>query len=149
MKSIYIVLLMLITLSPIVAKSDSGYWRVEGSVVNIDSNALGTSQCELPGLQLRFHSRWSNGSGCIVGFSGECPWGPSWGEDSTNSNGEFSETSYFFADNSLMRDIRIQYQSFGNWNTLDIVSSISGATPHQRSGNVSIYDLGCDRNHQF
>ena len=96
----------------------------------------------MEGLRLRFHSRWSNGSGCIVGFTGECPWGAGWGEDTTDSQGGFGETSYWFLDNSLQRDIRIQYNHMGSWNELAVISNISGATPHQRNGNVSIFNLG-------
>ena len=127
-----------------VAWADAGYWRVSGQVINTRTNALGTQTCPKAGLNLRVKSRWANGQGCIVGLSGECPWGPSWGTSVTDSNGRFSEKSHHFADISKQRDILIQYREAvgGQWRTLKVISNISGATPHSKSGNVSNYALG-------
>ncbi len=127
-----------------VAWADAGYWRVSGQVINTRTSPLGTQTCPKAGLSLRVKSRWANGQGCIVGLSGECPWGSSWGTTVTDSNGRFSQKSYHFPDTSRMRDILIQYRESvgGQWRTLIVISNISGATPHSKSGNVSNYALG-------
>ena len=60
-------------------------------------SALGSSSCSMSNVKLRFKSRWTGGTG--VGFTGPLtpfPWGPSWGEVTTDSNGRFTKTSYFF-----------------------------------------------------
>ena len=56
--------------------ADGGYWRVTGRVDNLDTDAFGTTRCEMENLRLRLRSRWASGEGCVVGFTGECPWGP-------------------------------------------------------------------------
>ena len=127
---------------PVATFADGGYWRVTGRVENIDSNALNTTRCEMANLRLRLRSRWANGEGCIVGFVGECPWGPSWGETTTNSSGNFSKTSYHFADRVRKRDLLIEFRKLGTWYQLAIISDISGATPHQGSGNTWTFQLG-------
>ena len=127
---------------PTTLLADGGYWRLRGSVENIDSNALNTTRCDMPGLHLRFRSRWANGEGCIVGFVGECPWGASWGETTIDGSGDFSKTSHFFADRVRKRDILIEFSKLGSWYQLAIISDISGATPHQGSGNTWTFQLG-------
>ena len=134
--------LLFLAAMPTSVLADGGYWRLRGSVENIDSNALNTTRCEMPGLHLRFRSRWANGEGCIVGFSGECPWGPTWGEATTDSSGDFSKTSNFFADRVRKRDILIEFSKLGSWYQLAIISDFSGATPHQGSGNTWTFQLG-------
>ena len=133
--------LFIVAAMPTPLLADGGYWRLRGSVENIDTE-ISTTRCEMPGLHLRFRSRWANGEGCIVGFSGECPWGPTWGESITDGSGDFSKTSYFFADRVRKRDILIEFRKLGTWYQLAVISDISGATPHQGSGNTWTFQLG-------
>jgi hypothetical protein len=137
----FLLLFVLIGL-PVATFADGGYWRVTGRVENIDSNALNTTRCEMANLRLRLRSRWANGEGCIVGFVGECPWGPSWGETTTDGRGRFSKTSHYFADRVRKRDILIEFSSLGTWYQLAIISDVSGQTPHQGSGNTWTFLFG-------
>ena len=99
-----------------------GYWRIQGQLANVDESPLGVRKCEMANVRLRFRSRWSDGQGCIVGFSGECPWGLSWGQAVTDANGRFSETSPFFIDLGRKRDLLIEHRALGgDWKTLAIV----------------------------
>ena len=120
-----------------------GYWRIQGQLANVDESPLGVRKCEMANVRLRFRSRWSDGQGCIVGFSGECPWGLSWGQAVTDANGRFSETSPFFIDLGRKRDLLIEHRALGgDWKTLAIVSNLSSGSPHQENGNVWRFDLG-------
>ena len=139
-----LIVVSILVLTSGMAWADAGYWRVSGTVINTRNTPFGMQSCPKAGLKLRFKSRWANGQGCAVGFNGECPWGSSWGTDTTDSQGRFSEKSYHFANTSKMRDILIQYRDYQNnsWRTLKVIHSISGATPHTKSGNVSNFNLG-------
>ena len=132
-----------------VASADGGFWRVTGELINKDN--VGTdfeTSCPIANVKLRFKSRWLGGTG--VGLNGPVtpfPWGRSWGEATTNSNGQFSEISYFFLDAVRGRDILIEAWVLGNdfrykWQTVTIVRNVNGANPNQQSGNSRTFDLG-------
>jgi hypothetical protein len=141
---ICLLLLVLLCLNFTDAWADPHKWRVSGTVINRQTDAFGTRSCPKEGLRLRFKSRWSNGQGCAVGFSGECPWGASWGASTTNAQGRFSEDSYRFTNMSRSRDILIQYRDVMNntWRQLTIINNISGGTPHSSSGHSWSFNLG-------
>jgi hypothetical protein len=133
---------LLLVLSPN-AYSAGGYWAIQGQLLNVDESAIRITKCDQANVRLRFRSRWSDGQGCIVGFSGECPWGPSWGQAVTDANGRFSETSPFFIDLGRKRDILIEYQALGgDWKSIAIRSNLSSASPHQEHENVWRFNLG-------
>jgi hypothetical protein len=115
---------------------------MRGKVENVESDAFGVRRCEKPSLQLRFRSRWANGQGCAVGFAGECPWGPSWGETATDSEGRFSKLSLYFADKGRRRDVLIEFKRLGLWSTLTVLEDFYGGTPHQTQGNTWVFDVG-------
>jgi hypothetical protein len=148
---IIFVLAALICLAYSAAWADAGYWRVSGTIINTDNQGITPRTCPKEGLRLRFKSRWAGGQGCVVGFSGECPWGPSWGEDVTDAQGRFSEASYRFANVSKRRDILIEYRDvMGNtWRQLTIVSNLSGSTPHTVNGSTHHYNLGVINTSRF
>jgi len=132
-----------------VSSADGGFWKVTGDLVNKDDAGSSFERsCPMANVKLRFKCRWLGGTG--VGFNGPvnpAPWGPSWGEATTNGNGRFSETSYFFPDAGRGRDILIEAwvrdSNFQHqWTTVTIVRGISGSTPHQRSENIHTFDLG-------
>ena len=71
-------------------------WVVHGSIQNaVPSQPFG-------GTDVRVHSRWS--SGCI----GTCPWGPWWGTDTTNAQGEFVVQSPNWPHTECHRDRDVQ-----------------------------------------
>ena len=132
-----------------VASADGGFWRVTGELINKDNAGTGfETSCPMANVKLRFKSRWLGGTG--VGFAGPVtpfPWGISWGEATTNSNGRFSETSYFFPDAVRGRDVLIEAWVLGTdfrytWKTVTIVRNLSGASPTQQSGNIRTFNLG-------
>lgn len=132
-----------------VSFAEGGFWRVTGDLVNNDNAGTGfETSCPMANVKLRFKSRWLGGTG--VGLNGPVtpfPWGRSWGEATTNSNGQFSETSYFFPDAVRGRDILIEAWVMGNdfrykWQTVTIVRNLSGASSNQQSGNIRTFDLG-------
>lgn len=129
--------------------AQGGFWRVRGTLVNRDRAEFGTIEktCNVENVQVRFRSRWTGGT--ATGLNGAVtpfPWGPSWGQSTTDSNGRFSETSYFFANATRSRDILIEARVIENfndqWRTVTIIRGISGSTPHNVSGNIHTYDLG-------
>jgi hypothetical protein len=133
-----------------VSFADGGFWKVTGDLVNNDNVGTGFAErsCPMENVKLRFKSRWLGGTG--NGFTGPVtpfPWGRSWGESTTDRNGRFSETSYFFPNASRGRDILIEAWVLGSnfqykWTEVTIVRQISGGTPHQQSGNIHTFDLG-------
>jgi len=129
--------------------ADGGFWRVTGDLVNKDNAGTGfETSCPMANVKLRFKSRWLGGTG--VGFTGPVtpfPWGISWGEATTNSNGQFSETSYFFPNAVRGRDVLVEAWVLGTdfrytWKTVTIVRNLSGASPTQQSGNIRTFNLG-------
>ena len=133
-----------------VSSADGGFWRVTGNLVNWNDSGTGFNgpSCPMANITLRFKSRWLGGTG--VGLNGPVtpfPWGPSWGTATTDSNGWFSETSYFFADSSRGRDILVEARVRGDnaqyeWKPVTIVSGISVSTPHEVTGNIHTFNLG-------
>ena len=133
-----------------VSWAESGFWRVTGNLVNRTNSvtAFNGSPCPMANVSLRFKSRWLGGTG--VGLNGPVtpfPWGPSWGTATTDSNGWFSETSYFFADSSRGRDILVEARVRGDnsqyeWKPVTIVRGFSVSTPHEVTGNIHTFNLG-------
>ena len=133
-----------------ISSAESGFWRVTGNLVNRNHNGTGLNgpSCPMANITLRFKSRWLGGTG--VGLNGPVapfPWGPSWGTATTDSNGWFSETSYFFADSSRGRDILVEARVRNDnaqyeWKPVTIVRGISDSTAHEVTGNIHTFNLG-------
>ena len=127
-----------------------GYYRVTGNLRNIDNagSALGSSSCSMSNVKLRFKSRWTGGTG--VGFTGPLtpfPWGPSWGEVTTDSNGRFTKTSYFFPNATRNRDVLIEARIMDShfnysWVEVKTILGVWGAAPRQQTGNIYTFALG-------
>ena len=71
-------------------------WVVHGSIQNAATSS------PFSGTDVRVHSRWR--SGCI----GTCPWGPWWGTDTTNAQGEFVVQSPNWPHTECHRDRDVQ-----------------------------------------
>ena len=139
-----IAMLSLLLVLPTAAFADLGTWRVEGEIINVEANfnSFEPRECPVEGARLRFFSRWSDGIGCIVGFVGECPWGPNWGEDTTDSQGTFIEQSHVMLHVSRRRDVLIEYNDWGSWRRLAVVSDLRGTAPDYEAGDARVFDLG-------
>ena len=71
-------------------------WVVHGTLQNASTSSPYSN------TEIRVHSRWR--SGCI----GTCPWGPWWGTDTTNAQGEFDVQSPNWPHTACHRDRDVQ-----------------------------------------
>lgn len=130
--------------------ASGGYYRVTGNLINIDNagSPLGSSSCSMSNVKLRFKSRWTGG--IALGFTGPAtpfPWGPSWGEATTDSNGRFTKTSYFFPNAARNKDVLIEARIIDSqfnlhWVEVKTILGVWGSVPRQQTGNIHTFALG-------
>lgn len=133
----FLALLFSAFLSSNTTAQTAGHWRITGTLVNVDSELGNILRCEKANVNVRVRSRWANGAGV-----GEHPWGPSWGQFTTGAQGQFSKTGPRFANQGKKRDLLIEFQKMGQWQTLKLIEDYDGLVPHTSNGNVWTFDLG-------